>query len=369
MSVLGGEALGQLLMIGLEDDHWTSRLERLVRRFRPGGIVLSARNLCTPESTAQMLAKIARALGAAPFLVLAEEGGSVDPLRVFFPSLPSPRAAARGGHMAVRRLGDLVGSGLGLLGFNTDLAPVLDLSIGPAGPGRDTQIFSTDPQHVTRCGRAFLEALRRHKVIGCGKHFPGFGAARPVGDNRLPVVDKTMAELWRRDLVPFRELLPELALVMVSNAVYKAYDFDVQRPASLSSSVLESLLRIKMNYRGLVLANLCEARVRGGGEGWAASRSLNAFADAVKAGCDMVMVGRQARIIALTLEGLGKALDSRTLPASRVEQTLRRIRSAKRLFTPPTGKISRKVLEQLAQQFERFSKECREPEGEDRRIA
>ena len=38
-----------------------------------------------------------------------------------------------------------------------------------------------------------------------------------------------MSTLWAFDLIPYRELLPYLPMVLMSTAVYKAYDFN--RPA------------------------------------------------------------------------------------------------------------------------------------------
>src|SRR5262249_46992584 len=151
--------------------------------------------------------------------------------------LPSPRAAARAGSPAVRKLGELVGAGLKLLGFNTNFAPVLDLLTPISEAILGSRAFSSDGHEVARCAEAFVCGLTSHGVLACGKHFPGLGAARPTARQALPVVDKTMADLWRQDLVPYRELIGKLPLVMLSHCAYKAYDFEVTLPAALSSGV------------------------------------------------------------------------------------------------------------------------------------
>jgi len=64
-----------------------------------------------------------------------------------------------------------------------------------------------------------------------------------------------MAQLWRQDLVPYRELIGELPFAMLSHGVYKAYDLDVRRPAAASSGVVEGRLRVKLGYGGLAIAD------------------------------------------------------------------------------------------------------------------
>ena len=91
--------------------------------FAPGGVLVDAPLPNGADTLREFLSKLACSVPTVPFLALREEGGPMDPLGVFLPPLPSPRAAAGKGLAAVQRLGELVGAALKLLGFNTDLAP------------------------------------------------------------------------------------------------------------------------------------------------------------------------------------------------------------------------------------------------------
>lgn len=206
------EDLGQLLFITLDDHKWTSTCERVLRRYQPGGVLLTQRNLRTPQATCEMVAKIAFTLRIPPFLALEEEGGTVDPLRTFFPLLPAPRIAAIKGTRMVERLGSLIGKAMALLGFNVNFAPRLNLANPSVKASLQPQSFSSDPETVARCGEALIAGLRQHKVISCGKHFPGLSEAAIESDSAPPIVDKPMAVLWRDDLLPFRQLLPPARL-------------------------------------------------------------------------------------------------------------------------------------------------------------
>ena len=356
MSVSRARALGQLLIVGLHDGRWSRSLERMLRALQPSGVLLFPASLRAPGQTAELLHKIARTLSDPPFLAIAEEGGSVDPLQAFFPPLPAPRVLARRGPAAVRRSGELIGAALKLLGLNLDFAPRLDLSNPHLDPALDTQTLGPDAKHVAECGKAFIEGLRTHRILACGKHFPGRGI--PEYDKKvLPVVGKTMAELWREDLLPFRELLPALRLVKLSNASYKAYDFDVWEPAATSSKVAHDLLRVKLGYRRLAVADLFElleelchhAQPERG-----ADMNLIAFTLSTTAGCDLQIVKWGEGFAESVSRVMGKELEAGSLSQRRVAEALGRIRAAKKGLKRPTGKISARSFDLLGREFEEF---------------
>jgi len=379
-----GCALGQLLLIELDDSVWSGRLERWLRRQRPGGIIFPPVRPRSAEDCAGLLARITATLGFLPFLVLEEDGRRESLLRYLLSPLPSPRAAAQVGEPVVGRLGDLVGAGMKLLGFNTNLAPILDLTpFSEAVLG--SRAFGGDAQEVARCARAFVRGLAIHRVLACGKHFPGLGGGRLSAGFSLPVVDKTMAQLWRQDLVPYRELVGELPFVMLSHGVYKAYDLDVPRPAAASSGVVEGLLRVKLGYGGLAIADFRRPLSTGGppddgasgGSLVASAKSQHtgdtptrrdgpaallgadlgdAAAQALIAGCDILLTTAEGA--GKVLAGLRRALDLGRLSMQRVDQSLERVARTRRRLAPPSGRISKAAVDQLAKRFQRFSREC-----------
>jgi len=321
-----------------------------------------------------MLSKISRVLRVPPFLALEEEGGTVNPLQRFFPPLPQPHIAAVKGLQRVERLGSLIGEAMALLGFNMNFAPRLDLANPNVKPSLQPQSFGPDPRTVARCGEAFVAGLLEHKVMACGMHFPGLSAADYFDSNSLPVVDKPMAELWREDLIPFRQLLPKLGLIKLSYAAYKAYDFDLPIPASLSANVIDGLLRVKLGYRGVVVADHFMALkemgvaipndrpfIPDGGLDF----NFEPFAKSVAAGCDMLMVGWGESLIGDVAEKLKVTFNGGTLSARRVSEAVKRIGRAKKGMRLPTGKFSKKTFDRLFREFEEFSNDCKTAERED----
>jgi len=362
--------LGQLLILELNERHWSSSLELFLHRLLPGGILLGTPLTSGAESLHEFLLELARAAPAVPFLAIEEEGGAMDPLRAFLPPLPSPRAAAGKGLAAVTRLGELVGAALQLLGFNTNLAPVLDLASRSSGkgscepvenPGRGTPwraptekiaatcAFSSDPQQVAKCGAAFLDGLERHNLLACGRHFPGLETAQYSSPTEPPVVSKSMAELWREDLIPYRALLLRLPLVLVSPAAYKAYDFNLLQSGGLSPRVVEGLLRVKLGYNGVAIACGLES------EAVRATLDLGeAAVHALRAGCDVLLL-EKAEAAEVVHEALREAFESGRLASPRLEQALKRIQLAKKGLKPPSGRLSRRSLDRVVREFTDFS--------------
>jgi beta-N-acetylhexosaminidase len=325
--------------------------------LQPSGVLLLPGCLRTAGQTAELLCRIARACDTPPFLGITVEGGSVNPLKAFLPPLPAPRILARRGTTAVKRLGELVGAALKLLDFNLNLAPRLDLASPDDKPGLDVQTFGDDPSHVAQCGMAFIKGLRKHKILACGKHFPGRGMPE-YDESGVPVVGKSMVEMWREDLLPFRKLLPHLPLLKLSNVAYKAYDFDVPQPAARSAKVVHDLLRVKLWYRGLAVGDLLELIEE-------ASRHMSpkgifgiryeAFAESIKAGCDLQIVKWDERSADAVLQRMHRAVESGALGQERVADALRRIRTTKKGLKRPSGRLSARRFDALAREIEEFN--------------
>jgi len=343
--------LGQLLILRVNELRWHSSLARLLQRLAPGGVLIDTPLAGGAQTVSEFLCKVAETFPVVPFLALREEGGMMDPLQAFLPPLPSPRAAAEKGLAAVTRVGELVGAAFQLLGFNTNLAPLLDLGTPAAESISETRAFSPDPQRVANCGAAFLRGLERHNVIACGKHFPGLVIAQSSSAAQPLVVPKPMAELWREDLVPYRALLPRLTLVLLSTAAYKAYDFDWLQSAGLSHKILEGLLRVKLGYKGVAIAYGLETEaVRG-------TLDLGeAAVQALSAGCDALLL-ENAEALEVAHEALSAAQESGKLPRPRIEQALKRVQVAKKNLKPPSGRVSKRSLDRLIREFTDFSRE------------
>jgi beta-N-acetylhexosaminidase len=337
--------LGQLMLLEAANAGWSSDLERLLRRSKPVGVFFKA--LSTIPVTWESARNCASALGSVPFLALHDEGEGTL-CRLLGASLPPARLPGIPAE-ATETLGDLVGRAMQIAGLNLNLAPTVDLRDDFSSGARNTRDAvqtASSPQEVTRCAEAFLRGLTRHRVLPCARHFPGLA----IGDasEASPVVARSMATLWREDLIPYRTLGNKLPFVQISHAVYKAYDYEFPRPASLSPSVIEGLLRLKLEYKGVALADL-SAAARSAGTDLA-----EAAVRAIAAGCDLLMIPAEDKPVATVLGALERASEFGKLPRERIEQALARVKRAKQELSVPPEEPGEREMSRLAEDFEKL---------------
>jgi len=302
---------GRLLFVGLPGTKLDKRLREMLREVRPGGVILFGRNVESAEQVALLNAQIRDALGGRVIIGVDQEGGLVDRFRDVcepMPSAKSVRLAGRG--ELARKFGELSARALRLLGFNMNFAPVLDLKGGNEENGLRGRTFGETPEEVARLAGAYLDGLQTHKIVGCGKHFPGLGGSQVDSHRRLPVVTHSWEEILQHDLVPFLDLMlhrrgEKLHSVMVSHAAFPEVseflqawfrrtaelpsleDFS-QVPATISNNVVMRMLRTAFKYDGLVITDDMEMG--------AVVQTLSvaeASLRAIEAGSDMILICEQ----------------------------------------------------------------------------
>ena len=157
-----------------------------------------------------------------------------------------------------------------------------------------------------------------------------------------------MAALWREDLVPYQALRNEVPLIQVSHAAYKAYDYEFPRPASLSPAVVEGLLRVKLGYRGVALADIPAASQAG------RLKAGEASVQALAAGCDLILVHGAEPALDGAKNSLARALESGRLRSERIEQAVGRVRNAMKSLVPLRKLPSERDLGRLKRAFRDF---------------
>jgi beta-N-acetylhexosaminidase len=146
--------------------------------------------------------------------------------------------------------------------------------------------------------------------------------------------------------------MPKLKLILMSNAAYKAYDYELPQPASLSERVVEGLLRVKLGYRGLVLADLSGAPSTGA---YMIPDLADANVRSLRAGCDLIVA--RDRSATDVMNSIGTAVESGKIMPDRIEEALERQARVQEPLCIPGREIAGAVLASLARQFESFERE------------
>jgi beta-N-acetylhexosaminidase len=259
-------AAGSLLVVGLAGAELTGLERAWLKLVRPAGIILFRRNIVDAKQTRLLLHEATELCAEHSLRCVDVEGGTVDRLRDALSPIPSAQAVARAthprsqnrdlGHPAgwAREHGALVARAVKAFGFNTTLAPVLDLGLSASVRVMGTRVAAATAEGVTQYGRGFLAGLAAHGVAGCGKHFPGLGGGTLDSHMETPSIGRTLRELNVEDLAPYGALREELPMVMVNHAAYPNTPGGI-RPASVSPYWITTILRKRIGYRGIIFSD------------------------------------------------------------------------------------------------------------------
>jgi beta-N-acetylhexosaminidase len=315
--------VGEILIVGVGGAQLTAVERAWIKLIQPGGVILFRRNIETVEQTRELLDAVSQISPAAGFRCVDVEGGLVDRLRDVVAPMPSAAAVvATKSKRMWQKHGELIGRETSALGFNTTLAPVLDLALPASADVMKTRVAAADPATVSAYASAFLKGLRKTNVLGCGKHFPGLGGGALDSHVATPVIDRDMDTMWREDLLPYRELRRELPIVMASHAAYRGLE---DTPASVSSFWIKDVLRKRIGYKGLVLTDDMEM---GGVLNHAPIEE--AVLAAVTAGNDLVEICHSAELILRAYEALLTEAEHSSAFRKILGETSRRVANAKK---------------------------------------
>ena len=318
-------------MIGFEGTEVTPELRAWMREYQPGGVILFSRNLADPAQIARLTNDLQALAGDSPFLIaIDQEGGRVSRLPSGFTIFPPAATVAQPGLTELAyQAAAVTARELRAVGINMNMAPVLDIHTNPSNPIIGNRAFGTDPEQVCRMGAATIAGLHDHRVLACGKHFPGHGDTCTDSHLELPVVSASRERLEDVELRPFQYAIHHgLQAIMTAHVHYPS--LDQTNPATLSPTILSGLLRQQMGFSGVILSDDLEMRaiLDHSGVGDAAIRSL-------QAGVDMLLVCKMRTLETETMEAIRRALASHQLDQRCIEASLLRIASVKERFVHP----------------------------------
>jgi beta-N-acetylhexosaminidase len=332
--------VGQLLLVGVPGTELDVETAAMLRRVQPGGFILFGRNIASPVQLRKLIDDLRDLSEVEPVITIDQEGGRVSRLRLIGEEPPNAQQLRDKGDPAlVRRHGELTAKLLRLFGFNLDLCPVLDISFDDeADNSLRGRCYGKTAEQVIHLAGEFNDALRDGGILSCGKHFPGYSMAGEDPHHGFPVIERSRAVMEANELAVFRHFAPKVDSMMIGHIHYAALD-SVVRPASLSPTVINRLLRQEMGFRGLVMTDDLDM---------GAILSTVTFEEmlglGLAAGNDLLMICHRVHLLAEALAVLQKQ------PRDLVDQALERLAVFKAKMSPATpfdlaefGTINREI--------------------------
>jgi beta-N-acetylhexosaminidase len=321
------QLIGQKLVVSMDGRAPSASLLRRARRGRIGGVLIHGFNFDTAADLRRISSRLqaAAAAGGQPKLLIAvdQEGGAVKTVPWIPPTLSPPEMGDLGSGETARTQGRRTGRALRDLGLNTDFAPVADV---PASTSsfmyRQGRTWSFSARRTMRLANAFALGLGDRHAMPSLKHFPGLGFATRNTDDAVVRIAATASQL-APGLRPYRRAVAnDLPLIMLSNAVYDAYDRS--NAAGWSRAIGNTLLRRELGFRGATITDSLD------GAAHARGISTNPLAiRAAKAGTDLILLTGSEAASRSAHTSLVQAAQGGRIPRARLVASYARILTLK----------------------------------------
>jgi beta-N-acetylhexosaminidase len=328
------ELLGQVFFLGYQGIGPSRDIQRWITDHAIGGVKLFPRNVSDLPSLARDVASMQRlaALGRFHiplFMATDQEGGwvrqikdetSISPGNLALGAIGAPHDSYLSGYY--------LGRELAVLGINMDFAPTADVYANPDASVIGPRSFGSDPSETGLLSAAFARGMQKAGVITTAKHFPGHGSADQDSHGRLPRIDVSLSQLLDRDLVPYRILISEgIPAIMTGHLAFPQILGNLT-PSSLSPFFLQSVLRDRLGFKGIVITDDMEMDgVLAGG-----LNTPMACRRALEAGNDMVLISHTPATQVRTWHELIRVMHQDPAFKSAIQGSVRRILETKLRF-------------------------------------
>jgi beta-N-acetylhexosaminidase len=287
-------SVGQMIIVGFNGINNTDpQFRRIIEDLESGvigGVLFLARNVQSKIDLETMVRDVQHCnCPFVPLIAVDEEGGTIERLgeRYGFRHTPSAAEVGRGSEISARNGYERLARKLSDLGFNVNLAPVVDLNTNFANPiiGSLDRSFSQDPIIVSRYAKIFIEEHRKQGILTSLKHFPGHGSSST--DSHATIADVELS--WSpEELIPYQNLIGARLVdsIMVGHLANAPKWGGVA--TQYGSSAIYRLLRTDLKFDGVVLSDdLSMDAIR-----LTTSQLPDVIRSAVKAGVDILIVSR-----------------------------------------------------------------------------
>lgn len=335
------EKIAQLFMLGYEGKTSSTFLDKFLDAGL-GGIIFFRDNFQHFQKSQDVSTLLQgfqkKRLATSPelFLSLDQEGGQVERLpHTIFPSLITPLAIAMSKNPAdlAKLTYTIMATHLAALGFNFNYSPTLDVNLEPKNPIIGVRAFGNEPKQVWQLGKIAKDCFWQAGIIPVGKHFPGHGNGTVDSHLNLPHLKFTETELS-----PFRQAIDDgIPVMLVSHGFYPDLQTaanEFEKPASASKTIIQSLLREKCRFRGLIISDdMCMGAITQG------KAPVEAAIQSIEAGIDMLVYKQSTEAEWNVYQGLIQAVKDGRLSIKRIDEAYNNITQLKATRLTPAHSL------------------------------
>lgn len=330
------EKIGQMLQVqcyldypgfdGAEYKYVRSELQK----YGIGSVVLGMHfnRLGAVRPSPQDAARVANQLqndSKLPLLLAADLERGVASRLKNVPDFPWPMAFGAVDNAAeVERFGAITARQARAVGIQWALAPVADVNSNPANPVINDRSFGEDPEQVGALVAAFMRGAHENGLLVTAKHFPGYGDSSIDSHRAVASVDGNLTHLRTVELPPFEMAIKSgVDAILLAHARVPSLDPAPERIATISGKVVNNFLKNELGFKGVVLSDALEMRgLTRLFDPQKGNPTAQAAVDAVKAGCDVIMVFTD---LDSAFHGIIESVRSGQIPESRIDESVRKV--------------------------------------------
>ncbi len=328
------EKVGELFMVGFRETKMSQATSAHFKKYPFQNFILFSHNINDSLQTKQLLIDLKKLSPHPLFFSTDQEGGDI--IRIKEKEFRTPSAMALGAtkdSKLVYQTALHLGHKMKELGFNLNLAPVLDINSNANDSVMGNRSFGGTPEIVSQMGKEFIRGLQESGISATAKHFPGHGNS--LGDShegvsRLPY---SFDKLKNIDLIPFKEAIKnDVDIIMTAHVTFPGEEL----PVTLSPKYLQTLLRQELGFKGIILSDDLEM---------AAILKRYGIKKGVEmsflAGSDMIMVTGKKSTQIEAFNSILNAVQEKRISEERLNESVKRILTIKFKRQEQSEKTSR----------------------------
>ena len=252
------EKIGQMMIVGIDNNYITKRTKRLIKDYKIGGVILYRKNFNTYDELIRLIQELKKlnSSNRIPlFISIDQEGGRVNRLPKEILNLPAAYKLAKTKDInLIKESAELTGKILRFSGINMNFSPVLDIKRFEDSHAIGDRSYGTTKEDVIEYGIPVMEELKKQGIISVVKHFPGHGTTKKDSHFLLPTIDVPMNKLEKEDMEVFGKAIKHgVDAILVGHLKVKK-ETGIY-PASLSRKFIINKLRKKYRYKGLIISD------------------------------------------------------------------------------------------------------------------
>lgn len=250
------------VMISLAATQLSTQEVKLLNHELIGGVILFQENFSSKDQLIQLIANI-RSLNPQALIAIDHEGGRVQRfISKDFTRLPDAKSygelydrAPQEALDKAYRYAQSMAQELLDCGVNLSFAPVLDVHREHSQIiGKYRRAFHQERAVLTKIATQFAKGMQAAGMPVTGKHFPEHGVCVADSHVEMPIDEREVPDIMD-GLSTYRHLIQHglLDVVMPAHVCYPKLDPD--NPAGFSRTMLHSLLREQLNFKGLIISD------------------------------------------------------------------------------------------------------------------